>query len=155
MSNAQVLPTAPRHSRRVLPALVALAALSLAGCEKSQTVDHELTAALIQPVARVELKVEKEASGNRTGEQLYKSLCTTCHAAGVLGAPKTGDTGDWAARLPKGMDTLVASVTNGLGAMPPRAGSSNITDTEIQRAVAYLANQAGGDFTEPPVEAAQ
>lgn len=36
--------------------------------------------------------------------------------------------------------------------MPPRGGASDLTDTEVSRAVAYLANLAGASFTEPPVE---
>jgi len=36
--------------------------------------------------------------------------------------------------------------------MPPRGGGSDLTDTEVKRAVAYLANTAGANYTEPPVE---
>ena len=34
----------------------------------------------------------------------------------------------------------------------PRGGGSDLTDTEVSRAVAYLANLAGAGYTEPPVE---
>ncbi len=140
---------------RTRSAVVATAALSVvlvAGCGKAPEVDHELTASLIQPVARVEIKVAREEPGRRTGEQIYSNVCTGCHAAGALGAPKTGDAGDWEARLAKGLEALVASVTNGMGAMPPKGGGADLTDTEIVRATAYLANTAGGSFEEPPVE---
>jgi len=36
--------------------------------------------------------------------------------------------------------------------MPPRGGGTDLTDTEVERAVVYLLNTAGGDFTEPPTE---
>ena len=33
--------------------------------------------------------------------------------------------------------------------MPPRGGNPELTDIEVARAVAYLANQSGAKFTEP------
>ena len=138
------------RSLRLAVPLVAIAAV-LAGCGKTQTPDHELTQTLIQPVARVELKMVKVAPGSRTGEQIYKSICTSCHAAGVLGAPKTGDAGAWAPRLAQGLDTLTKHAIEGINAMPPRGGGADLTDTEVKRATVYLANTAGGKFTEPPV----
>src|SRR5690606_13488885 len=50
----------------------------------------------------------------------YQQSCGICHAAAVAGAPKSFDKAAWEPRLAKGMDALVASVTNGLNAMPPR-----------------------------------
>jgi cytochrome c5 len=32
--------------------------------------------------------------------------------------------------------------------MPPHGGNSNLTDTEIERAIAYMVNQSGGHWTE-------
>ena len=107
---------------------------------------------MIQPVARVELKVVTVAPGSRTGEQIVKSICAGCHDSGAVGAPKTGDAGEWAPRLALGYDALTASAIAGKGAMPPRGGGSDLTDTEVARAVAYLANLAGAGYTEPPVE---
>lgn len=152
MSNSRLKGAAGRHGRFATPATCVLAALLLVACGKSGEVDSELTASLIQPVARLELKMVKEEPGKRTGEQVYKNVCTSCHAAGVLGAPATGDAAAWAPRLALGFETLVASVTNGKGAMPAKGGGADLTDVELQRAVAYLANTAGGGFTEPPVE---
>lgn len=152
MSEHRVVRAAKRPVKVVLPAVAVLAASLLAGCGKAPEVDPEVTASAIAPVARVELKLEKIAPGSRTGEQIYKSVCTSCHAAGALGAPKTGEAGDWAGRLSKGLEALAASVTNGLGNMPPKGGAADLTDKEILRAVAYLANTAGANFTEPPVE---
>jgi cytochrome c5 len=152
MSNNRARRAPRRPYRAPLSIVAALAALQVAGCGKSEAPDHELTQKLIQPVARVELKVAKVAPGSRTGQQIYESLCTSCHAAGVLGAPKTGDTAAWAPRLQQGLDTLVKHATEGLNAMPPRGGGADLTDTEVRRATVYLANSAGASFTEPPVE---
>ena len=144
--------TTKRPSNLALPAFTLVIATVLVGCSKQDQIDPELSAQLILPVARLELKVEKTPPGNRTGEQIYKSICSICHDAATLGAPKTGDTAAWAPRISLGFEALTHSVINGKNAMPPRAGASDLTDTEIQRAVAHLANLAGGNFTEPPLE---
>ena len=134
---------------RALTVLAAALALPLAGCGDNKSIDGELSASLTQPVARVELKVQKVAPGSRTGEQIYSNVCASCHSSGALEAPKTGDN---AARISMGLDGLVASAKAGKGNMPPKGGATDLTDTELVRAVAYLANQAGASFTEPPVE---
>ncbi len=96
--------------------------------------------ARIQPVARVEL--QKAAAGNsgkpRDGAAVYGSVCQACHAAGVAGAPKTGDKAAWAPRIATGTAALVKSVTNGKGAMPPKGGGADLTDAEIKAAVEHL-----------------
>src|SRR6185503_747019 len=66
--------------------------------------------------------------------------------AGAAGAPKLGNAGEWAPRIKSGLNALVQSVIKGKGAMPPKAGDTSLTDTEITRAVAFMANQAGAKF---------
>lgn len=160
-------------------ALIIAAAL-LAGCEQKSTVSPEESYALTRPVARFEtpatLKAEASAdpapaqaspialtaealsapvalssSGNRTGEEIYNTKCSLCHATGVAGAPLSGNRAAWEPRIATGYENLVQSVLNGKNAMPPRAGFTDLTDDEIRRAVAWQANQAGAQFTEPPV----
>uniref|UniRef100_UPI002FCBB747 c-type cytochrome n=1 Tax=Ramlibacter sp. TaxID=1917967 RepID=UPI002FCBB747 len=87
-----------------------------------------------------------------TGEAVYKAQCTACHTAGVAGAPKLGDAASWANRLATGFEALVQSALKGKGAMPPQAGG-DFNDVEVARAVAYLANSAGGKFAEPAAPA--
>lgn len=152
MSNHRAPRAALRPSRFAMPAVALVAAALLAGCGKQTAVDPEKTSELIQPVARVELKVQKVAPGSRTGEQIVKSVCAGCHDTGSLGAPKTGDAGAWGPRVAVGFDALTKSAIAGKNQMPPRGGLSDLTDTEVARAVAYLANQAGSNFKEPPVE---
>ena len=60
---------------------------------------------------------------------------------------------DWAPRIAKGMPGLMNSAINGLNAMPKRGGNPDLTDAELERAIAYMANSAGGNFTEPPIVA--
>jgi cytochrome c5 len=75
-----------------------------------------------------------------SGERLYKAACTACHAAGIAGAPKSGDKAAWAARTRLGVDALTASVVKGKGAMPAR-GASTAGDAEIRAAVEYMLAQ--------------
>lgn len=153
MSEHRAHNAAQRPSRLAFPVLAAAAAaVLLSGCGKQSTLDEELSASLIQPVARIELKVSKVAPGSRTGEQIYKAICASCHDSGALAAPKTGDAAAWGPRLALGFDGLTKSAVAGKGSMPPRGGGSDLTDTEVKRAVAFLANKAGADFTEPPIE---
>ncbi|MGE0097170.1 MAG: cytochrome c5 family protein [Hydrogenophaga sp.] len=76
-----------------------------------------------------------------TGEALYKQSCTVCHAAGVAGAPKSGDKAAWAPRIAQGIDALTASAIKGKGAMPPKGGSA-ASDADIRAAVQFMVDAA-------------
>ncbi len=132
--------------------LLAGSAALLAACSQSSTPDDNASLQAILPVASVKLEFKKVEPGKRTGEEIYNAICKSCHATGTLGSPKTGDKEAWAPRLAEGFEHLVQTAINGIGQMPPRGGGSDLTDVEVARAVAYLANQAGAGFTEPPVE---
>ena len=70
----------------------------------------------------------------------YASSCGACHMAGAAGAPKSGDVEAWAARLKaKGMDGLVASVRNGLSAMPPGGLCNSCSDEDHVALISYMA----------------
>ena len=111
---------------------------------------------LIKPVAQLNFKDATAPRELQTGEQVYKAVCSSCHATGAAGAPKFGDAGAWSARLGKGYDGLLTSVLKGKGAMPARGGASptDVSDYELGRAVVYLANSAGGKLAEPKAPAA-
>ena len=91
--------------------------------------------------------------GPKSGEEVYKSVCSACHASGTARAPKLGDKGDWAQWIKEGQKRLVARAIKGEGAMPPRGGSAGLSDLEVERAVVYMANSAGGKFKEPAAPA--
>ena len=109
----------------------------------------EAIATRIQPVGRVEFGTAGAAAGARSGEEIVKSVCTACHQAGVANAPKIGDRNAWAPHIKQGLKGMVATAIKGKGAMPPRGGDASLTDDEIARAVAFMANQAGARFKEP------
>ena len=76
--------------------------------------------------------------GERTGEQIVKQQCATCHQTGVGGAPRIDDRSAWARRMKLGLNATVRSATKGHGAMPARGGMADITDTELRSAILYM-----------------
>ncbi|MFP3355024.1 c-type cytochrome, partial [Pseudoalteromonas sp. SIMBA_153] len=57
-------------------------------------------------VATPETDSEPEVLAAAAGAKLYEANCQVCHAAGLLDAPKYGDTAAWSARLTKDKETL-------------------------------------------------
>ena len=111
-------------------------------------------AARIKPVAEVAVAAPGGAGqALKTGQQVFQTVCTACHTAGVANAPKFGNKGDWAARIRTGEKALLQVALKGKGAMPPRGGASDLSDLEVERAVIYMANAAGAGFKEPAAPA--
>ena len=78
----------------------------------------------------------------RTGEQVVKAQCVTCHGEGKNGAPKIGDKAAWIDRARLGFDGVVRSAIQGHGGMPARGGMANLTDAEMKAAVSYMFQQS-------------
>ena len=72
----------------------------------------------------------------------YDKSCKVCHDSGAAGAPKTGDAAAWEPRMAKGMEVLVASVNNGLNAMPPKGMCFDCTDADYTALIEYMAAPA-------------
>jgi cytochrome c5 len=100
----------------------------------------------IAPVAQLEALDANAPKVERSGEEVFNAVCTSCHTSGALGAPKLNNKGDWTSRLGQGFETLTANAVNGIRGMPPRGGNPELSDAEIARAVAYMANSAGAEF---------
>ena len=115
--------------------------------------DEQRVLERIKPVGSVVIADASVPRGNLTGEQVYGQVCKTCHDAGLAGAPKSGDKGQWTARIAEGEKTLVQHAVAGFqgkaGVMPPKGGNTDLTDDEVHRAVVYLANQVGAGWKEP------
>jgi cytochrome c5 len=107
-------------------------------------------AARIAPVGRVEFGAPPAPPGARSGEQIVKAVCATCHEAGLAGAMRLGDKAAWSKHIKEGLAGMVKNAINGIRAMPPRGGDPTLTDLEVERAVVYMANLAGANFKEPP-----
>lgn len=87
------------------------------------------------PNAALAAAAEAAASGSAalSAAEVVKQVCAGCHAAGVLGAPKIGDTGAWSAR--GGIEQLLAGAVKGKGAMPARGGNPGLSDDQVRGAI--------------------
>jgi cytochrome c oxidase subunit 2 len=72
------------------------------------------------------------------GKGIYDQVCQMCHAAGIAGAPKTGDKGAWSTRVAQGQQTLYANAINGIRMMPPKGGNPALSDAQVQAAVDFM-----------------
>jgi cytochrome c5 len=110
---------------------------------------QKATLARIKPFAQLAAVDANAPKVEKSGQEVYDAVCTSCHAAGALGAPKFGNKGDWGPRISQGYDTLIKHATEGIRQMPARGGDSDLSDVEVARAVAYIANSAGASFKAP------
>jgi len=115
---------------------------------------QRLTEERIAPVAGVRVGAEGQAelaaetqaaaasagspAGAMSGEQIYQSVCSACHAAGVAGAPMPGSDAMAQRLADKGLDGLVNSAINGLNVMPPKGGRPDLSDEDIHAAVEFM-----------------
>ena len=109
----------------------------------------EAVASRIKPVAEITVSDAGAGGGFKTGEEIVKGVCSACHATGVANAPKIGDKAAWGARLGAGLNGLLQSAIKGKGGMPPKGGTTDLSDYELARAIVYMANQSGGSLKEP------
>ncbi|MEH6433545.1 c-type cytochrome [Massilia sp. DD77] len=115
----------------------------------------EAVAARVRPVAEegytlVDANAPKVL---QAGAAVYAAVCAACHDSGAAGAPKTGDTGAWGARLAQGYDTLLKHAIEGIRAMPAKGGNPDLDNVEVARAVVFMTNKSGASFKEPAVPA--
>jgi cytochrome c5 len=137
------------------PALVLLMLLG-AGCSEKETTSTQEAAPAPAPQtaqpeaapaaetaapAAAESQAADEPAAAVDGQKVYQAACQACHAAGVAGAPKLGDKEAWAPRIAKGEDVLLASVNNGLNAMPPKGACMSCSEDDLRAAVEYMVEQ--------------
>ena len=97
----------------------------------------------IQPVGEVVTGDVAVGPVTRSGKEIVDGVCASCHGAGVLGAPKIGDKGQWESRYANGLDSIVKTAISGIGAMPAKGGDPTLSDDEITDAIIYMLNESG------------
>jgi cytochrome c5 len=75
-------------------------------------------------------------------ERVYMQSCWACHNSGAAGAPKVGTAADWAPRIEKGMDTLLANAINGINAMPAKGLCFTCTDDDLEDLIQYMVDSS-------------
>ena len=102
---------------------------------------------ILAPIGSVTTVDKSIVKAARSGEAVFTAVCTSCHSAGVLGAPKIDDKAAWTPRVQQGLDGLVKNAVNGIRSMPARGGDPTLTDEEITNAVVYMTGKAGHDLS--------
>lgn len=122
--------------------------------DKTAAMSDEAVAARLKPVGQVSVTDPNAPKVEKSGKEVVESACAACHASGALGAPKIGDKAAWGRPIATGLPGLTQNAIKGVKQMPPRGGNPDLTDTEIARAIVFMANQSGGNLQEPAAKTA-
>ena len=114
--------------------------------EEDNSMQLAVAQANLAPVGAVTTVDKSIVKAARTGEAVFNAVCTSCHSAGVLGAPKVDDKAAWTPRAAQGLDGLLKNAVNGIRSMPARGGDPTITDEELTNAIVYMTGKAGIDL---------
>jgi cytochrome c5 len=133
--------------------IVLLSQLVTSG-EKGLHDNQDAVLARIKAVGEVTLAAPSGPKGQATGEEVYNQVCKTCHEAGLAGAPKVGDKAAWGKVIAQGQATAVNHAQTGIRGMPAKGGNPDLENVEVERAVVFMANQAGANWKEPAAAAA-
>ena len=90
-----------------------------------------------------------------SGDKVYEKHCLVCHASGVAKAPRPGDPAQWKPLIAEGQATLTAHAWAGVRAMPAQGGAPGLSLEEFARAVAWMARQSGGNWSDPDTQTLQ
>jgi len=137
--------------------IVMLSQLVTTGIDTSKSnpaLSPEAVAERLKPVGQVEVVNPDAPIVEKSGKEVVDSVCSACHGTGALGAPKIGDRTAWGKRIGEGLERLTQTAIKGERQMPPRGGNPDLSDLEIGRAIAYMANQSGASFKEPAAKPA-
>jgi len=72
------------------------------------------------------------------GREVYHKACKICHAEGMSGAPKLGDSDSWFIRAKKGKHVLYRHTIYGYNQMPARGACVTCSSEDIESAVDYI-----------------
>ncbi len=123
---------------------------------KNPAFSEEAVAKRLQPVGQVTIgQAAPEASPPSSpapmvavktqpasGDKVYQASCAMCHAAGIAGAPKSGDKDAWKARIAQGQSALYEHAIKGIRMMPAKGGNAGLADAEVKAAVDYIVAQS-------------
>jgi len=80
---------------------------------------------------------KKKDTSVAPGQEDYEKSCAVCHGNDKMGAPDVGNKEAWAKVMEKGMDKVLKAAIDGVGAMPPRGGTS-LSDEKLKEIIEYM-----------------
>ncbi|MEQ7919029.1 c-type cytochrome [Xanthomonas sp. WHRI 1810A] len=131
------------HTNKILAVAGFLALWVLA----AQAATNDDIAKRLEPVGQVciqgkacpGMEVTASAGGGaaKTPDDIIAKHCNACHGAGLLGAPKIGDTAAWKDRADHqgGLDGILAKAITGINAMPPKGTCVDCSDEDLKGAI--------------------
>src|SRR5690349_20535211 len=80
-----------------------------------------------------------------SGDEVYKSACSTCHDSGAGQAPRVTHRDEWVSRWQRGRDAMYEAGIKGVPntAMAAKGGFSKLSDAEVKAAVDYILARTG------------
>lgn len=119
--------------------------LSLIACGKKDESAASAPASATAPATAAPTAAPAPAAvvaNDDAGKKVYGTVCATCHAAAVAGAPKPGDKADWQPRIAQGTEVLykhaIEGYTGAKGMMPAKGGQTSLGDADVKSAVDYM-----------------
>jgi cytochrome c5 len=73
-----------------------------------------------------------------TGQDAYEIVCSTCHADGKDGAPRTDHPEDWDGRSTLWQAILIEHAKRGYMDMPAKGGDGTLSDEVVAAAAEYM-----------------
>ncbi|MGO3769989.1 MAG: c-type cytochrome, partial [Vreelandella alkaliphila] len=135
-------------SKLIMSGLAALGVMAGTSGAYAQDAARDAIAERLAPVGQLCLQGQDcgtaaapaaaSGGGEIDGAGIYNRICMACHETGAAGAPVRADEAAWAERTEQGFATLLEHAINGIGAMPARGGNPNLSDEEMEAAVAYM-----------------
>lgn len=95
------------------------------------------------------LLVPPVGAAPQDGAAVYRTVCASCHDAGLAGAPRLGDRKAWAPLLKEGQAALTAIAYVGIRGMPAKGGAPDLSLEDFARATVHMANEGGGRWRNP------
>ena len=76
--------------------------------------------------------------GERSGKDIYESVCSSCHSRAVAGVPQLGVASHWVVQMEKPRAELMKNVISGINDMPQKGNCADCTDAELAQSVDYM-----------------
>lgn len=126
--------------KRELGLMLGICVLSLSACENKTDTGAAGSPATVNPPNAAQIAFASNAVPDDPAlAAIYERSCKTCHSAINTNAPLTGHTQVWRTRIAaKGEAALLASVQNGLNAMPAKGLCPDCTDEQFKALTAFM-----------------